>query len=951
MYATTKSLFEMDEVVVSASIRHKLKQRIKQSSFKKDKSVHSDDERLDHRVKQTLASNQSDHPSAEQCYQFFCSDEQNSQATAEDEDKNVTRVLTTRFKPEKGKYQEESRGDNTTTKRLSYNPIDDGIAVQPLLTTASSFYQKPLIWPMDSMNLKAGRNEKPLFKQISLRGLSTISDELFPNQLSVPLLTSSNLSDEVIDKMDPYDTETIRLKKMMDSFKERKDERPLEDTLSFCSLDEQLSHPRMRMLLMRSAGAPHLRNVAVPLNEREVPLSLLTTSEDYRRELGGNASGISGRKDRAIHIRDEIQEKLLLDSQSRGQRILTLQDLVHEEETTAIDFAYSFFTASDDQRPLRPTRKERKKRVTGAGESVNIIVTVLHASNLPLRLAVTEEPEMVDKRKQSLSVLEVEAVPEAVSSPVTPFVEAVFQRQTVRTVTADGSQATWNQSLDLALKSPNGDLSPATLSKIKDNIILNLFDEVVIFKRKGSMDDDSPPPAPLVERRWLGCLSIPFATLYVNSRIEGTFPVQTPITLMGYEFESVPASLRKSHLSNKSDAPDLSTIFLTLFLTIDPPLQKLQEVDLNCGTDEDESLVTYAQQFDAESIKRFPDRKFQSVVVSMGCKWVLAPRYLRPLRPPEVFHDTLVMEEVMRRLARYVSLIPSRAEFSSTGVVKDIWLTADQFLEIGMGDEEEHALLLCNFFLYLGRRAGVVIGTGIPEGLTSYVITYEYSPEETSVWNACTGQRYRISDPFVPLTNVSAVITADNVYANIQSQAHPNRVNFDLDKSSCWNPLFNKKTDKLFPNITLSSIQPEALQFAPVDQEEVKRLQEQLEKHIKSCLMRWRSKTPTFFNRSASQKLKKVLVRLERKTQSKNSHKSDERTDMQDVLSHYRVTGFPLQMSYTDMDSVTEALFATSVHVTDDPKVEFAVAVHLTAYPANVISLSVYVAALHLIAR
>ena len=31
------------------------------------------------------------------------------------------------------------------------------------------------------------------------------------------------------------------------------------------------------------------------------------------------------------------------------------------------------------------------------------------------------------------------------------------------------------------------------------------------------------------------------------------------------------------------------------------------------------------------------------------------------------------------------------------------------------GDEEEHAVLLCNYFLYLGQSA-TVLGTAIPEG-------------------------------------------------------------------------------------------------------------------------------------------------------------------------------------------------------------------------------------------
>ena len=33
------------------------------------------------------------------------------------------------------------------------------------------------------------------------------------------------------------------------------------------------------------------------------------------------------------------------------------------------------------------------------------------------------------------------------------------------------------------------------------------------------------------------------------------------------------------------------------------------------------------------------------------------------------------------------------------------------------GDEEEHAILLCNYFLSLGKKAWVVLGNGIPEGM------------------------------------------------------------------------------------------------------------------------------------------------------------------------------------------------------------------------------------------
>ena len=43
-------------------------------------------------------------------------------------------------------------------------------------------------------------------------------------------------------------------------------------------------------------------------------------------------------------------------------------------------------------------------------------------------------------------------------------------------------------------------------------------------------------------------------------------------------------------------------------------------------------------------------------------------------------------------------------------------LSPQQFLQMLGGDEEEHAVLLCNYFLHCGWRAWVVLGHAIPEG-------------------------------------------------------------------------------------------------------------------------------------------------------------------------------------------------------------------------------------------
>lgn len=43
------------------------------------------------------------------------------------------------------------------------------------------------------------------------------------------------------------------------------------------------------------------------------------------------------------------------------------------------------------------------------------------------------------------------------------------------------------------------------------------------------------------------------------------------------------------------------------------------------------------------------------------------------------------------------------------------------------GDEEEHAVLLCNYFLWLQKKAYLVLGHGIPEGKLKSTLIVSYS--------------------------------------------------------------------------------------------------------------------------------------------------------------------------------------------------------------------------------
>jgi hypothetical protein len=157
----------------------------------------------------------------------------------------------------------------------------------------------------------------------------------------------------------------------------------------------------------------------------------------------------------------------------------------------------------------------------------------------------------------------------AYESQVRPFVEVCLQRQTSRTNAAEGPQPTWNETLSLFLKVPNDDFTPSNLTTITDYININLFDEIITTSEEDSF-------VPRFQKRWLGSLKIPFSTLYLNSKIEGTFKLNKPAVLLGYSYNN-----RFYDLEQNLNIPNnLTDTYLTLFLIIDPTLALPESVVL-----------------------------------------------------------------------------------------------------------------------------------------------------------------------------------------------------------------------------------------------------------------------------------------------------------------------------------------------------------------------------------
>uniref|UniRef100_W5MK02 C2 domain-containing protein n=1 Tax=Lepisosteus oculatus TaxID=7918 RepID=W5MK02_LEPOC len=707
----------------------------------------------------------------------------------------------------------------------------------------------------------------------------------------------------------------------------------LQEEFSFVT-DEQLRESkRFRLLELRNLDVFEFSGLKqVPLHDGDISDSMF----EQKRTILKVTKNKLAKEFLFSHLHlvtnfIKFVEKVLKQTRKRLARVkkrYKLSDIVteYQDAENIVELNFNMFKRAHPLKPRRENRKSIPAHTLRDGD-LKIHVGLRSAQNIPVRkqtLLRSDEMLYYAVWGGQYYLAQVQ---------VRPSAEITFQESVHETITANGPNPYWNEDFFLDFKSVGGDYRLSSLSKIKDNIIINVFDEISLeVKESNTLKGCSLQT--YSGKQWLGCVVLPFTSILQQSKVNNILRISTPPVLLGYTW------------STEENFPDMrgsenESCFLSVFVTLDPPVSVKEDATgkilsvKQFPTSEDRKLLEMVYAFEKQCKAANPERRVVTTVVNEEGKKILATRFIKPLPPPpELLHDD--MDTSSDHVVSFVSLIPLLPFSTDVGEECEMWITSEQCIHLAVGNRVSLAILLCNYFLYLGKKAWLILGTSVLKGETAYVLTQEM--KKYILWNPSDGKCFEQFDMFCPLKTVDCLINGQNIWFNSADNSVMSMC-FDVSKDSSWKPLFPS-------DFVLSEYAPLQTKhnYFTSNMENVKQLQKRIEKTLKKCIMDWRVQHRTRWNHQCIALLQEFLTKLEH--YSGASIIEEESRKIYRKMKEYKVTGFPLHIPYVDMETVIETVYSTRIHSTEIPETEFALAVYINPYPNNILSLWIFLAAL-----
>ncbi|XP_017049472.1 coiled-coil and C2 domain-containing protein 2A [Drosophila ficusphila] len=503
-------------------------------------------------------------------------------------------------------------------------------------------------------------------------------------------------------------------------------------------------------------------------------------------------------------------------------------------------------------------------------------------------------------------------------SNVRPFVTLSYGQRLCRSRTAEGSNPTWNEQLQLQISSQFGDL--------REDLKISLFDELI----EQQYSEEASDLYQRVQCNWLGEFRVPINSLLAHRKFEGCIELAMPKVLVGYKRPLIDSVTNMS----ADQYPEFKeAVHLWFYLSIEPgggELLALHSSALACAEMPETQQHLSERRLELMQLLPQPQRFVEPLVCTAQGKRVCITRLLDAIPLPPA---AATGESPLESACRFVSLLSQFRSYDPCQGFRGVWLDNQSLLDSTWCSVKDLGVLLCNYLLSLGLECWLILGVACPHGECSFVLFRHPETAELFLVAPATGKRYQLQDVHCPLRRIFCVVGKTNIYFNIQTETRVSMTNLNLQDGACWFPLFNRRVPAPQGGV-------QKLDYMYKRSHELSQLQKHIERKIMKKISAWRTTRKTIWNRAFQPRLQRILSDMENlSTFSRGRYDEPVFSEqLEQEYPNYRLYGFTLNFAYTNLAAISERIRTTCIHYNHDASVEFCVAVHLHAHANDVLS-------------